>query len=110
MRYGPRQKGITRPPMSRYRLSRLAAADLEEIAEYTIEVFGLEQARKYRDGLKSCIGQLADNSALGRSADQLIEGLQRFEHQSHVVFYITEPDGVFIVRILHSSMDVTRHF
>jgi len=96
--------------MSRYRLSRLAAADLEEIAEYTIEVFGLEQARKYRDGLKSCIGQLADNSALGRSADQLIEGLQRFGHQSHVVFYITEADGVFIVRILHSSMDVTRHF
>jgi len=47
--------------MSSYRLSRLASADLEEIAEYTIEIFGIEQARKYRDGLKSCFVQLADN-------------------------------------------------
>jgi toxin ParE1/3/4 len=109
MRYGPRLKDITMPPIGSYRLSRLATADLEEIAEYTIELFGIAQARKYRDGLKSCFVQLADNPALGRSANHLIDGLQRFEHQSHVVFYITEPDGVFIVRILHSSMDVTRH-
>ena len=39
--------------MNNYRLSRLAVADLEEIAEYTIERFGIEQARLYRDGLKN---------------------------------------------------------
>ena len=96
--------------MNNYRLSRSASADLEEIAEYTIERFGIEQARRYRDGLKTCFDQLANNPALGRRAEQLERGLQRFEHQSHVVFYVSEPENLLIVRVLHSSMDVPRHF
>lgn len=96
--------------MNSYKLSRLASADLEEIAEYTIESFGIEQARRYRDGLKICFDQLANNPALGKRSEQLMRGLRRFEHQSHVVFYIIEPEEIFIVRVLHSSMDVPRHF
>jgi len=96
--------------MNNYRLSRLASADLEEIAEYTIERFGIEQARRYRDGLKTCFDQLANNPALGKRSEQLMRGLRRFEHQSHVVFYINESEDIFIVRVLHSSMDVPRHF
>ena len=96
--------------MNSYRLSRLAAADLQEIAEYTIERFGIMQARRYRDSLKTCFVQLANNPTLGRRAEQLMHGLQRFEHQSHVVFYISEPENILIVRVLHSSVDVPRHF
>ena len=96
--------------MNNYKLSRLASADLEEIAEYTIERFGIEQARRYRDGLKTCFDQLANNPALGKRSEQLMRGLRRFEHQSHVVFYINESEDIFIVRVLHSSMDVPRHF
>ena len=110
MKYGLRPKGITKPSMNSYRLSRLAAADLQEIAEYTIERFGIMQARRYRDSLKTCFVQLANNPTLGRRAEQLMHGLQRFEHQSHVVFYISEPENILIVRVLHSSMDVPRHF
>jgi len=96
--------------VNNYRLSRLAAADLEEIAEYTIEHFGIDQARRYRDGLKTCFDQLAENPTLGREVEQLVCGLHRFEHQSHVVFYKSEPENLLIVRVLHSSMDVPRHF
>jgi len=110
MKYGPRPKDITRLSMNSYRLSRLAAADLQEIAEYTIERFGILQARSYRDSLKICFVQLANNPALGRRAEHLMHGLQLFEHQSHVVFYISEPESILIVRVLHSSMDVPRHF
>ena len=88
----------------------MASADLEEIAEFTIERFGIEQARRYRDGLKTCFDQLAYNPVLGRRVEQLMSGLQRFEHQSHVVFYISEPENIFIIRVLHSSSDVPRHF
>jgi len=96
--------------VNNYRLSRLAAADLEEIAEYTIERFGINQARRYRDGLKTCFDQLEENPTLGREAEQLARGLHRFEHQSHVVFYKNKPENLLIVRVLHSSMDVPRHF
>ena len=96
--------------MGNYRLSRRAASDLEEIADYTIERFGIQQARTYRDELKSCFDELADSPGLGRPAEQLARGLQRFEHKSHVVFYLREADDLLIVRILHSRMDVPRHF
>lgn len=96
--------------MPNYRLSRLAAEDVADIADYTIEQFGINQARRYRDGLETCFQTLADNPMLGRSASELAPNLKRFEHQSHVVFYVPEEDDVLIVRILHRRMDPPRHF
>lgn len=95
--------------MAEYRLSRRAAADLRAIAEYTIDQFGVAQARTYRDSLKSCFQELAQNSKMGRKAEQLAPSLRRFEHKSHIVFYTVENTGVYIVRILHSRMDVRRY-
>ena len=46
--------------MPRYRLSRRAAADVDEIADFTIEQFGIEQARRYRDMLETCFQTLAE--------------------------------------------------
>ena len=54
--------------MAEYRLSSQAKADLDEIANYTIEKYGIEQARCYRDGLESCFQTLADTPMIGRSA------------------------------------------
>jgi toxin ParE1/3/4 len=96
--------------MADYRFSRRAATDLEAIAEYTIERFGVEQAPRYRDELRTCFAQLADNPRLGRRAEQLSSGLRRYEHRSHVIFYQKTGDQILIVRVLHYRMDVTRHF
>ena len=95
--------------MANYRLSRRAASDLEAIAEYTIDKYGIAQARTYRDSLKACFEQLAGNSRMGRKAEQLAPGLRRFEHKAHIVFYTTDNNGIHVVRVLHSRMDVRRH-
>ena len=42
--FGPRLKRVTESRMAEYRLSRRAAADLEAIAEFTIQRFGLKSA------------------------------------------------------------------
>ena len=96
--------------MAEYRFSRRAATDLEAIAEYTIERFGVEQARHYRDELRTCFAQLAGNPRLGRRAEQLGTGLRRYEHRSHVIFYQRTGAHTLIVRVLHYRMDVTRYF
>lgn len=96
--------------MTEYRFSRRAATDLEAIAEYTIEHFGIKQARQYRDELKTCFDQLAENPRLGRRAEQLGVGLRRYEHRSHIVFYQIADTDLLIVRVLHYRMDVTRYF
>ena len=94
--------------MADYRFSRRAAIDLQAITEFTIERVGVERARRYREELKTCFAELAVNPKMGRRAEQLARGLRRFEHQSHVVFYQQSDDGVLIVRILHSRVDVVR--
>lgn len=95
--------------MADYRLTLLAESDLAGIADHTIETLGIEQARRYRDGLEACFGRLADNPRLGRNAENLAPNLRRFEHRSHVVFYVECDNDVVIVRILHASMDPPRH-
>ncbi|MBU1188050.1 MAG: type II toxin-antitoxin system RelE/ParE family toxin [Gammaproteobacteria bacterium] len=87
--------------MAEYQFSRRAAIDLEAIADYTIEQFGIEQARDYRDHLKVCFQQLADNPRIGRPAEQLSAGLRRFEYRSHIIFYQADGSDILIVRVLH---------
>ena len=74
--------------MGKFHLTNRAVADLSDIADFTIQTFGIEQARFYRDGLNNCFDILADNPQLGRSAAELAPNLKRFEYQSHAGFYI----------------------
>ena len=95
--------------MADYRLSRRAATDLEAIAAFSIDRFGIKQARRYRDELIACFSNLVTNPSLGRRAEQLAKGLRRFEHGSHIIFYTREGDDVFVVRVLHYRMDAGRY-
>lgn len=95
--------------MTELRISRAADGDLVEIARYTTEQFGAEQARQYRDQFKRCFASLLENPMLGRSADELAPGLRRIRQQAHVVFYLADGDRVLIVRVLHYRMDFERY-
>ncbi|MDP2239639.1 MAG: type II toxin-antitoxin system RelE/ParE family toxin [Burkholderiales bacterium] len=95
--------------MGIYSLTSKAAADLDQIHEYTILNFGLKQAREYLSGLHERFKTLAENPMQGRSASELSPGLRRLEYQSHVVFYVPTDKDIRIVRVLHQSMDVKRH-
>ncbi len=95
--------------MAVYRLSSRAAADLAGIYEYTILNFGLEQARLYLSGLHGQFEALVEHQLQGRKAEELAPGLRRFEYQSHIVFYMPEGKDIWIVRVLHQSMDVKKH-
>ena len=95
--------------MGKFHLTNRAVTDLSDIADFTIQTFGVEQARFYRDGLNNCFEILAENPQLGRSAAELAPNLKRFEYQSHIVFYISKDASILIVRILHQRMDFKRH-
>jgi toxin ParE1/3/4 len=95
--------------MRELRLSRKAATDLSDIADFTIAEFGIDQARKYRDQFARCFGSLLDNPLLGRSADEFAPGLRRIRQQAHVVFYRPSDEAVLVVRVLHHGMDFEQH-
>ncbi len=77
--------------MGKFRLSRLAEADLMDIGAYSLNKWGEEQTIRYIDALEACCRQLADKPQLGRACDQIRPGLRRMEHGKHVIFYRIEP-------------------
>ena len=106
---GPKPSDATARAVAKYRLSERAYADIIGIGSYTMERFGIEQARRYRDQLERAFQVLADHPARGRTADDVAPGLRRWNYHSHVVFFRPEAQGVVIVRVLHQAMDATRH-
>ncbi len=95
--------------MATFRLSRLAEADLLDIATYTLRTWGQDQAIRYVDDLEACCRKLAHNPVLGRVCDHVRPGLRRTEHARHVLFYRIEAGGIVVSRILHQRMLPERH-
>jgi len=84
-----------------------AEADLEAIADYTLERWGGRQCDRYLDGLQALFQRLLDEPGLGRPYSRFL----RIEHVSHVVFFRREANGdVRVVRVLHKRMLPELHF
>lgn len=92
-----------------YRLSPLAINDIDSILDFPEEAFGRKTTRRYYESLLGCFTMLGENPNLGRSVHELAEGLRRFEHQSHIVFYEPQETNILIVRVLHKRMDPPQH-
>jgi toxin ParE1/3/4 len=93
----------------RYVLSPSAQADIEEIWDYTVEHWGVEQAARYVRELKAAIEVVAVDPGRGRSCDEIRAGYKRFPAGSHILFYRLTGAGIDVVRILHRRMDFGRH-
>lgn len=94
--------------MADYVLSNKADADMDEIYAYSYRTFGEATADAYFLSLRDCLRTLADSPHLGHSADHLHAGLHYHCHARHVVYYLIEEPGVFVVRVLHDAMDARR--
>ena len=90
--------------MPALRVSARARAALDAIGEYTLRIWGQEQAILYLDRLEDCMLQLARNPLLGRACDEILPGVRRMEEGRHVIFYRAKRSGILIQRILHQSM------
>jgi toxin ParE1/3/4 len=90
--------------MPAYSVARLAESDLKSIIRYTVRTWGRAQTVRYSQGLRNSFQLLADHPSLGRSCDSIFPCLRRFEQGKHVVFYLSQPGGVLIVRVSHQQM------
>jgi toxin ParE1/3/4 len=96
--------------MPHYKFTEQAECDLDAIVEYTLENWGQAQAVKYVDGLEALLGNLAlTPPSLGVNQNGIFKDLLSFPYVSHVVYYVKNPDGVMVIRILHKRMDTKRH-
>src|SRR6056297_649506 len=91
--------------MPSYRLSPDAVDDLLQIARYTTETWGVDQANRYATSLEQCFLSIAAGTTVTRrpipSRPELC--VCRCEH--HYVFALREEsDSVMIVAVLHEKM------
>jgi len=85
-------------------LSNRAGNDLDSIIN-----FGLAVTVDYHTALEKCFETLDKNPDLGTKVDHIRSDYLCFEHRSHLIFYKNNSDGIFIVRIIHKSMNVQTH-
>ena len=95
---------------SRYRLTEQAEEDLANVADYTIERFGVEQARKYRDELFRTFDRLVTFPFLGTEQGGIEPGLRRMVHSSHSIYYVIRGDEVVVTALLGPGEDPLTRF
>jgi toxin ParE1/3/4 len=88
--------------MAAYSLSNEADRDLGGIYRYSYLTFGEAKADIYFLSLAGCLRMLAESPRLGRPAQLKAPAILQ-----HVIFYKIDAGGIFVVRILHRSMDPT---
>jgi toxin ParE1/3/4 len=93
-----------------YRLAKAAQDDLREIRDYTRISWGDKQARHYLSEIKECFETLVKNPELGKSRDEVREGLRSINVGRHVIFYRVGDSAIEVARILHGRMDVAERF
>jgi toxin ParE1/3/4 len=101
------------------RLTDRAQSDYSEIVRWTAEHFGVRQARNYATTLRRALKALGEGpsliglrsrSELGQDVATLHVARKGRKGRHLLVLRIREQDGVIeVLRILHDSMDLTRH-
>jgi plasmid stabilization system protein ParE len=90
--------------------SEAARADRRAITDYTVERFGVRQARRLRANFAGVIQTLAANPRIGSLREALDPPGRRFRYfvvmQRFVIVYEPTPTGIRIARILHGMRDL----
>lgn len=87
--------------MSRYRLTRAAAADLDGIWTYTVGEWGTAQAEAYLTELFACFDRAAAQPGTGQDRSAFVPGARSLRAGRHLVFYRATKDGIAILRVIH---------
>lgn len=97
------------PSDYRLKIADPAISDLEAIAAYTFERWGEPQTETYMRELDRTIKAIGVDPALGRGRYGVPGMIKGRKSGAHIVFYRVEGQTIFIMRILHESMDHGRH-
>ena len=105
----------------RVRLAAAAQKDYQDILHWTVDKFGLDQARTYAETLSTALEDLCDGpgilgvkarSEIGPSLYTLHVARKGRKGRHFVMFqvgHVPGDDVIDVLRILHDSMDLERH-
>jgi toxin ParE1/3/4 len=91
--------------MPRVTLRPLAQNDLLKIWSF-IARDNVPLADRWADQIDAGFQSLAGQPGMGRSREELADGLRSFALGRYDVFYVALIDGIDVVRVLHGSRDI----
>jgi toxin ParE1/3/4 len=83
--------------------------DLGNIAVYSIQNFGIQQARIYRDGLFKTLEMIGYFPMIGSYQNHIKKNVRRQVYESQSIYYRIETKTIFILRILGPGEDPLKH-
>ncbi len=92
----------------KYKISREASRDIENIWLYTIEKWSAEQADRYFNLILDEIEYLAEKPKSGKDYSKVRKEYFRSRIKSHFIFYKInrKNEKIEIIRILHQRLDI----
>lgn len=92
----------------KYKISRKAEDDLEEIWLYTLEIWSKELADRYLNLIFDEIEFISINPKSGQDFDHIQKNYRYSKVKSHLIFYKHKKgdDEIEVIRILHERMDL----
>ena len=96
--------------MPGFKITSKALDDLRSIGQYTSSRWGVAQRNRYLAMLDNSFQAISNEPLLGKPCDDIKPGYRKYYAGRHLIFYRTTQSNVQIVRILHDSMDIERHF
>ena len=96
--------------MSRVVLSEAARLDRREITAYTVERFGVQQARRLRDRFEAALNILAESPLIGHTNEELDPPGRAFRYsvviKRFIIVYEPTAEGIRVARLLHGARNL----
>ncbi|HXW16106.1 MAG TPA: type II toxin-antitoxin system RelE/ParE family toxin [Terriglobia bacterium] len=94
----------------RYRVSKVAAQDLDEIFVYWAERASLEVADRLIEGITDRFWLLGEYPNAGRSVDHIAAGVKCFPAGNYLIYYRKGRRATEILHIFHGARDQKHAF
>jgi len=91
------------------RLSHPAKLDLQRIATYTEEEWGVTQKEAYINLIRKSFNILSTVGNIGKKRNEIAIGLYSFSLKRHTVYFRESEHEFIVLRVLHSRMDPESH-
>ena len=82
-----------------------ARADAREIWYYTTEQHGEDAADAYLRDLDHAMQLVRDFPEMGSDCSDIRPGYRRIRSGAHLIYYVSSPVEIYVIRILHERMD-----
>jgi toxin ParE1/3/4 len=80
--------------------------ELNSIEEDSIKTWGKRVANRYLGDIEAALQRLSDNSGILREEPNLHETLFFYRVNKHLLVCDIQPDAIFVLTVMHTSMDI----